>query len=277
MKILQLANVLYRAAKTTDLFSLYNQFRSNSFLKPIYDRVDIEDIPKIVFLARDIGMNKDINKSLKKLDYLYIFSIIEFGDTSNDIDCPVCDGEGRNRCDECGGTGSVKCQTCRGGGEIDCSKCDGYSDYYNDDNCRYCSGSGVESCPDCDGDGSFDCGECGGGGDFICFKCKGDGYIETDEFLPFTTYQYISYDENLKVSLEQSILRNEPYYFNENDDVLIIYHKDIPAGAEYTDEINHKYEKESYVNGFGGLENLTYEKGLIRDYDLTIPNDKFFN
>ena len=279
MKLIKIAKLLYHYINSTVLYSLYDGFTRDDYFNQFRSMVSLEDYPKIVFLAREIGLKKDPEKLLPKLNNLFIFCDIVFDDDETYIECEGCDGSGEERCYDCDGAGAIRCDKCDGYGEVTCDKCDGNGEtFYGEGICDKCDGSGEERCYDCDGDGNYQCGKCDGYGGVTCGECEGNGEVETSEYVPYVINQYVSYNQNLKTSLEQSMIRNEEY-FHESKDIsdFLIYTETINATGDYTNQIDHKFINESYVNGIVDIDEVSLNHGNLCVYDLTLPADKFLS
>jgi len=279
MKIIKIAKLLYHYINYTDIYSLYDGFTSDDYFNTFRSMISLEDYPKVVFLARKIGLKKDPEKLLPKLNNLFIFCDIEFGDNENYIECENCEGSGEERCFENDGRGYTICNQCGGDGVIECDECGGGGETFDGEGiCDKCYGQGELSCDYCDGDGSNNCDECNGRGESMCSYCDGSGDVESSEYVPYVVNQYVSYNQNLRTSLEQSIIRNEEY-FHESQDIsdFLIYTETTHATGDYTDQIDHKFINESYVNGFADIDVVSLKGGKLYVYDLTLPADKFLS
>lgn len=279
MKLIKIAKLLYHYINSTVLYSLYDGFTRDDYFNQFRSMVSLEDYPKIVFLAREIGLKKDPEKLLPKLNNLFIFCDIVFDDDETYIECEGCDGSGEERCYDCDGAGAIICDKCDGWGEVTCDKCDGNGETFDGEGiCDKCDGSGEVTCDKCDGDGNYQCGKCDGYGGVTCGECGGNGEVETFEYVPYVINQYVSYNQNLKTSLEQSMIRNEEY-FHESKDIsdFLIYTETINATGDYTNQIDHKFINESYVNGIVDIDEVSLDGDKLCVYDLTLPADKFLS
>ncbi len=125
--------------------------------------------------------------------------------TLQPVDCPDCDGCGREPCVICAGAGFIEgyehplatsaCPTCSNT-LIKCDWCNGQGYYGKYIKCETCDGTGVfngEKCPACDGHGFLNdickycngdkqvCKTCEGYGDVTCDVCEGTSIIDCPE------------------------------------------------------------------------------------------------
>ena len=228
MKLITFAKALKPFIKKGySLEAIYREICSNSsipfksILKPI-------DLIKVVFLAKKELDGEDLTKIISELDNnIFIFSTVTFDSNEQTIDCEVCLGDG-----------SVTCRVCQGSGEVDCDDCDGTGEDDEDDTCDYCQGGEVE-CIFCDGDGSRSCD-----------NCDGQGYNDTTEYVPYEFNYYVSYDESLKITLEQKLLRNnteEPELNSKKTFLLSIDSVGVNEGD--SERIDNNWENSTHLLG----------------------------
>lgn len=252
MKLITFAKALKPFIKKGySLEAIYREICSNSsipfksILKPI-------DLIKVVFLAKKELDGEDLTKIISELDNnIFIFSTVTFESNEQTIDCEVCLGDG-----------SVTCRVCQGSGEMDCDDCDGTGEDDEDDTCDYCQGGEVK-CIFCDGDGSRSCD-----------NCDGQGYNDTTEYVPYEFNYYVSYDESLKITLEQKLLRNnteEPTLNSKKTFLLSIDSVGVNEGD--SERIDNNWENSTHL-----LEIITEEVSddLIYGNDRIIPTG-FYN
>lgn len=253
MKLITFAKALKPFIKNDySLEAIYREICSNSsipfksILKPI-------DLIKVVFLAKKYLDGEDLTKIISELDNnIFIFSTVTFDSNEQTIDCEVCLGDG-----------SVTCRNCQGSGEMNCDDCDGTGENDEDDACDYCQGGGEVECVFCDGDGSRSCD-----------NCDGKGYNDTTEYVPYEFNYYVSYDESLKITLEQKLLRNnteEPGYNFKNTFLLSIDSVGVNEGD--SESIDNNFENSTHL-----LEIITenVSDDLIYGNDRIIPTG-FYN
>lgn len=253
MKLITFAKALKPFIKKDySLEAIYREICSNSsipfksILKPI-------DLIKVVFLAKKDLDGEDLTKIISELDNnIFIFSTVTFDSNEQTIDCEVCLGDG-----------SVTCRVCQGSGEMDCDDCDGTGKDDEDDTCDYCQGGGETECIFCDGDGSRSCD-----------NCDGQGYNDTTEYVPYEFNYYVSYDEPLKTTLEQKLLRNnteEPKLNSKKTFLLSIDSVGVNEGD--SESIDSNFENSTHL-----LEILTEEVSddLIYGNERIIPTG-FYN
>jgi hypothetical protein len=253
MKLITFAKALKPFIKKDySLEAIYREICSNSsipfksILKPI-------DLIKVVFLAKKYLDGEDLTKIISELDNnIFIFSTVTFDSNEQTIDCEVCLGDG-----------SVTCRNCQGSGEMNCDDCDGTGENDEDDACDYCQGGGEVECVFCDGDGSRSCD-----------NCDGKGYNDTTEYVPYEFNYYVSYDESLKITLEQKLLRNnteEPGYNFKNTFLLSIDSVGVNEGD--SESIDNNFENSTHL-----LEIITenVSDDLIYGNDRIIPTG-FYN
>ena len=252
MKLITFAKALKPFIKKGySLEAIYREICSNSsipfksILKPI-------DLIKVVFLAKKELDGEDLTKIISELDNnIFIFSTVTFDSNEQTIDCEVCLGDG-----------SVTCRVCQGSGEVDCDDCDGTGEDDEDDTCDYCQGGEVE-CIFCDGDGSRSCD-----------NCDGQGYNDTTEYVPYEFNYYVSYDESLKITLEQKLLRNnteEPELNSKKTFLLSIDSVGVNEGD--SERIDNNWENSTHLLGI-----ITEEVSddLVYGNDRIIPSG-FYN
>ena len=262
---------LYNIAKSIQPFvkgkgqitteGIYHLIMRNEHLSFIEQIFSIEDIPVLVFVTHEIATGNDNPKIVGEIkNNLFYFNIFEFGDTENRVDCPQCGGEGRVDCNECDGTGSVTC--------------------------NYCDGEGVdeegETCDTCDGEGNVECEWCGGNGREECYECNGMGSTTVYDEVPYELNYCVSYDRELKVDLDQTIMRNEPININptQSSKSLILSIDTINVGENSnTEEISKNYANDNYggVTLFPDEVNLRYIGSKIFVNELDMTPERFFN
>ena len=256
MKLITFAKALKPFIKKGySLEAIYREICSNSsipfksILKPI-------DLIKVVFLAKKELDGEDLTKIISELDNnIFIFSTVTFDSNEQTIDC-----------EECLGDGSVTCRTCQGSGEMDCVFCDGTGEADEadeDDGCVFCDGGGETECTSCDGDGSKSCD-----------NCDGKGYNDTTEYVPYEFNYYVSYDESLKITLEQKLLRNnteEPTLNSKKTFLLSIDSVGVNEGD--SESIDNNWENSTHL-----LEIITenVSDDLIYGNERIIPSG-FYN
>jgi len=252
---------LYNIAKSIQTFindkkqtteSIYRTIMTNEHLNFINKMFNPNEIPVLVFVAYEILMGNDNPKIVGEIyNNLFLFNIIEFGDTQNDIDCNSCDGTGKQDCDYCNGDGSIECNTCEGSGEDD----EGYT-------CDTCDGDGIEECDDCDGNGTFFCDECGA-----------SGHITVYDRIPFTSTIYASYNTKLKQILESKLLRNEDMdNFNVGSDnsLLVLEINEIYVDDSRSEDINDVFANKSYIGNILERDEINLQKNGY--YKVTDPS-----
>lgn len=277
MKLIKLAKFLYKNVGNSNTTVLYEQLFKDNIFEPLLKSVTPQEIIKIIFLASEIGNNGNPEALLSKLDRLYVFSIVKFEDDENWIECDTCGTDGVVECSDCYGRGYEDCDECDGG-NVTCDTCDGYGELEDGETCPECDGRGHNKCEYCDGEGEVECEYCYGTGQQDCPDCGGEGEIETDEYVPFEMILYVSYDDNLRTSLERSMVRNEEFLTAPTSNKT--FHLDIVfrnAGDEDTDMIDHKYTKTEFVNSVDETDNLVIMNKRITNYDLLEVNPKFFS
>ena len=240
---------------------IYRLIMSNDHLSFIKQMFSVENIPLLVFTTYEIAIGNDNPKIVGEIkNNLFYFNIFEFGDTENDMDCH-----------DCGGEGYVDCSNCDGRGQITCVDCDG-SGVDDEDN----------TCDTCDGEGDTECDWCGNTGRDSCSECNGNGTITYYDEIPYNLYYCVSYDKELKVDLDQTIMRNEPININprQNSKTLILRIDNINVGeSSNTEEIAKVYANDNYggVTLFPDEVTVRYNIGSKISVDeLDMGPEKFF-
>lgn len=239
---------------------IYKLMITNEHLSFIRQIFNPEDIPVLVFVSYEISMGNDDPKIVDEIkNNLFYFNIFEFGDTENDVDCHECGGEGLVDCSQCDGTGLITCTDCDGTGlddeEYTCQTCDGEEKI----NCQFCDGDGRDNCDECDGRGALT-------------------YYDD---IPYDLYYCVSYDKELKVDLDQTIMRNEPININprQNSKTLILRIDNINVGeSSNTEEIAKVYANDNYggVTLFPDEVTVRYIGSKISVDELDMGPEKFF-
>jgi len=285
---------LIAIAKSIQPF-LKNSKDINAVYKTIIDNPNLDFINKIlnssvdfiilVFLAHKISKGESVNQSTISniKNNLFLFNKIEFENENSQIECSDCGGDGNISCDECNGDGYFRCDECYGNGEVECPDCDGQGSDEEDNTCENCGGSGKVDCSECYGEGTTDCSNCRNGQE-DCNNCNGNGEVDTDEYIPYNITIYASYRTQLKDEVNYQILRNNPIKFDDSysDECLMIYRRDYGAGEGQSEEINHKFQDESYFDEIidDNLDSyLTYPKSnsVIQCQRLAIISDRFID
>jgi hypothetical protein len=241
---------------------IYKLMMTNEHLSFIRQMFSVENIPLLVFVTYEISKGNDYPNIVGEIYHnLFYFNIFEFGDTENEIDCYECGGEGRVDCSDCDGTGQITCNDCDGTGLDD-------EEY---------------TCQTCDGEENIECEWCGGDGRNNCDECDGRGGVTVYDEVPYGLYYCVSYDKELNVDLDQTILRNEPINLNPTQKMktLILSVDTINVGeSSDTEEISNNYANDSY----GGVTLLPDEVTLrygagnkIWVKELDMKPEKFFN
>lgn len=200
-----------------------------------------------------VEINSELANNIK--NNLFLFSVIEFGDQENDIECSVCEGNGTLSCEECYGNGYITCNECGGSGEVSCEKCDGSGEIEVEDEeyekCDQCEGSGEVTCNECDSEGNKDCYQCDGSGNEDCYECDGRGTIWSDEYLPYEIFIYASYDSKLKDLIQYKIERNEniPPGKQLGNKVLLLNTINVSAGEDECKNVNFDFKDKTYYGG----------------------------
>lgn len=240
---------------------VYKIIMTNQHLSFIREIFNPEDIPVLVFVSYEIAMDNDRPNIVNEIkNNLFYFNIFEFGDTENDLDCPECGGEGR---DECG--------NCDGSGQITCTECDGIG-----------AEEGSDTCDNCDGEGTVECNWCSGDGATDCDECNGRGRLTFYDDIPYGLNYCVSYDKELKVELDQTIMRNEPINLNptEKTKTLILNVDSIDVGeTSNTEEISKVYANDDYggITLFPDEVTLRYKGSKLFVNELNMTPEKFFN
>jgi len=258
MKLLALGKALQPfIQKNVTLEAIYKEILTNtslpfkSILKPI-------DLIKLVFITKKISNNEDPTELISELDNIFIFSTVEFGDDNQDIDC-----------EECMGDGTYECRNCDGGGEEDCEECGGSGEVGDEgDACDECQGGGKVTCSDCDGEGQQECG-----------YCDGQGHVPTNDYVPYDLSYYVSYDNQLKTTLEQKLLRNdtkEPIFNSKKTFLLAANEVGVKDGE--SENINDDFANTTHLLEISGdevTEELVYGNGRIIPSGFYDDLDKF--
>lgn len=281
MKLISIAKLLYNRANDSNLFVLYDSFMKSKILEDIRNVMSPGDIVKTIFLAREIGEKRNPEELLPKLDNIFIFSIIEFGDNENWIECRKCNGHGEYRCDYCD-DGSISCDTCDESGVVECEECGGEGELVDGETCDGCDGSGEQSCQDCGGDGYVSCPECRGRGYVGCEECDGEGEVISSDYIEYTIYTYASINQNLLTTLEKNWIRNKPFLYAANDETsFILDETSAKAGDGDTESVKHEFMNETYLNGIeNSLDTLRItgrQVPKIIDFTLNYPDNKFLD
>lgn len=279
MRLIKLAKFLYRNVGDSNTSTLYEQLFKDNIFEPLLRSVTPQEIIKIIFLASEIGNNGNPEELLTKLNNLYIFSIISFGDDENWIECESCFGNRVVECGDCSGRGYFDCEQCDGG-DVRCDTCDGYGKLEDGETCPDCDGEGNNKCEYCDGEGEYECEYCYGTGQNDCPDCGGEGEIETDEYVPYNIFLYASYDTNLRTSLERSMVRNVEFLTAPTSNkTFYIYIESVNAGDGDSGLIDHKYKNTDFVNGVDEIDNLVISKEgkKIKDFNLLLPDNRFYD
>ena len=243
---------------TEGIYHLIMKNEHLSFIKQIFSA---ENIPILVFVSYEIAMGNDYPKIVSEIkNSLFYFNIFEFGDTENDLDCSECGGEGRADCDNCDGSG-----------QITCTECDGIG-----------AEEGSDTCDNCDGEGTVECNWCGGNGTTDCDECDGRGTLTFYDEIPYELNYCVSHDKELKVKLDQTIMRNEPINLNptEKTKTLILRVDSIYVGeSSNTEEISMVYANDNYggITLFPDEVNLRYVGSKLFVGELDMGPDKFSN
>jgi hypothetical protein len=240
---------------------IYKLMMTNEHLSFIRQMFSVENIPLLVFVTYEISKGNDYPNIVDEIrNNLFYFNIFEFGDTQNDIDCYECGGEGRVDCSDCDGTGLITCNDCDGTGLDD-------EEY---------------TCQTCDGEEKIECEWCGVDGRNNCDECDGSGTLTFYNEIPYDLNYCVSYDKELKVDLDQTIMRNEPININhtQNSKTLILNIERISVGqSSDTEEISKNYANDEY----GGATllpdevTLRYMGSKIWVKELDMKPEKFFN
>lgn len=102
---------------------------------------------------------------------------------NEEIQCDMCNGEGRLECTECNGQGEYTCPDCNGEGKVTCFECGGYG------GCQDCAKTGIAPCDMCGGTG-INCGWCFGSGTMECKTCHGHTICEACADYPGSGYRH---------------------------------------------------------------------------------------
>ena len=234
-----------------NLQSIYNNIMRNSHISDMRAMMTPSQIIKLVFIADAIYKNEDVNSLITELDNnLFVFTLVEFGETKNEIACEYCSGNGEVECTECYGSGSVTCNSCEGDGTVECPDCDGDGVDEGGEECGNCEGKGKVECDDCEGKGEIDCDYCEGSGNESCSECEGYGQVDSEDFLPYDIYEYASYDQGLFTSLKQRIKKDKrkDVEFSKGEKTFLLNVDYVTAGQDNdTAEIDHDYAGKTYL------------------------------
>lgn len=243
---------------TTTPEGVYKIIMTNNHLRFIQEIFSIDLIPLLVFVSYEIAIGNDNPNIVGEIkNNLFYFNIFQFGDTENDIDCNRCGGDGTDNCGECDGNGQIRCDWCGGDGEDE-------------------EGN---TCNDCDGERFLDCQSCNNGM-VECNDCDGRGLVTYYDEIPYDINYCVSHDKELKVILDQSILRNEPINLNKreknNSLILSVYTTNV-GESSYTEEISKDYKNDDFA-GIVLLPDevtLRYSGSKIFIKELDIAPEKF--
>jgi hypothetical protein len=278
------------------LESIYRVIMSNSYIKDIRELMKPSQIIKLVFIADAVYQEKDVESLINELNSnLFIFSVVEFGEINNSIECNSCNesgnevcedcyGGGLVSCDNCGGEGTVNCSECDGDGTVDCPDCNGDGvDEEGDEcgncdgrgkiTCDYCEGNKEITCDDCKGEKDVTCQNCDGTGNVQCYYCNGDGVTYTNEFLPYDVYEYASYDQNVLSTI--NTVERKDFELNKTKKTFLLNTITVNAGDEDTDEIDQTHEDGVFLLNVvtGDIDEVLYKnKNITQDTPAEIQD-----
>jgi hypothetical protein len=246
MKLIALAKSIQPfIQKNITLEGIYKEILTNKSL-PFASMLEPIDLIKLVFIAKKISEGEDPREIIPDLDTnLFLFSTVEFGDSNQQIDC-----------EECMGDGSSECTWCDGAGEVDCDECDGSGEDEEGNSCDECQGGGKVECNNCDGEGTQECG-----------YCDGQGYNDTEDYVPYDLGYYVSYDENLKNTLQRKLLRNDtedPEFNSKKTFLLAVNEVGVKDGD--SESIDDNYANTTHlleINSEDIENDLIYGNGRI--------------
>lgn len=246
MKLLTLAKAVQPfIQKNITLEGIYKEILTNKSL-PFTTMLKPIELVKLVFLTKKISNNEDPREIMSQLDNnIFLFSTVEFGDNNQTIDC-----------EECQGDPNVECTWCDGTGETDCDECDGSGEDEEGNSCDECQGGGKVECNNCEGEGTQECG-----------YCDGQGYNDTEDYVPYSIGYYVSYDETLKNTLQQRLLRNntEDPVFNSKKTFLLSVNE-VGVDEGHSESINDNFANTTHlleVDDEEVSESLIYGNGRI--------------
>ena len=258
--------------------SVIQEIRSNSLLKFLMDMLTPKELVIISFLTILIKNGKYQEGTELLIDqFLFSYSIIQFEEQTEQVDCDYCDGDGTLSCDTCFGDGYIDCSQCGGSGSDTCSTCDGEGEDDEGNYCNDCQGGGQVDCGECDGDGKIECDSCGGDGDHNCYDCDGVGHKEFESHIPFRVTTYLSWNPKFREKLrqlsdsEKNIGRNyklDPH-LSMRTRISNLNHEDLE-----TYDIGEEYQNGTYVGGIEeNPEVFTYGNDIwVKD---PTPDEKF--
>jgi hypothetical protein len=206
--------------KNITLEGIYKEILTNKSL-PFKSMLTPIELVKLVFITKKISNNEDSREMMSQLDNnLFVFSTVEFGSNEQTITCEYCMGDG-----------NYECTSCDGLGEVDCDECDGSGEDEEGDSCHECQGGGNVECNNCSGEGNEECN-----------YCDGQGYNDTEDYVTYDIGYYISYDTQLKTTLEQKLLRNntlDPEFNSKKTFLLSVDSTGVDEGQ--SESINSKF------------------------------------
>ena len=240
------------------LEAVYKEILTNTSL-PFKTMLRPIDLIKLVFITKKISNNEDPSEIMSEFDNnVFIFSTVEFGDNNQTIDCQ-----------ECMSDGTYDCHTCDGSGEEDCDECGGSGEVGDEgDACNECQGGGKVTCSECDGEGQSECG-----------YCDGQGYNDTQDFVTYDLNYYVSYDNQLKTTLDQKLLRNntqEPVFNSKKTFLLASTEVGVDEGE--SESIQDNFANTTHLLEISGdevTEELVYGNGRIIPSGFYDDLDKF--
>ena len=185
--------------------TIYNFIRNDKLFGRFSSGLKTKYLVIITFLMIKSLEDKNYEKFYDEIaDNLFSFSAYLIFRDSVDEDCAAC-----------GSSGNVFCGECNGNGQQDCEDCDGDGE-----------DSDGDTCSNCDGDGYFKCEYCGGSGEESCEYCDGDGFINNENKVTSTVYDYYSYDRELYNFLE--MYEEYDVIDSDNFDEIISNKKTMP-------------------------------------------------
>jgi hypothetical protein len=252
--------------------------KTNQILQFMLDLLSPRDLAILCFLTTLMKKGKYKEGMEHIMDqFLFSYSIVQFYENTEEVDCSFCDGDGTVSCDTCYGEGFNDCHECDASGSETCSTCDGDGEDGDGNPCEDCQGNGQVDCGECDGDGRIECSNCGGSGNFDCYECDGRGHTDYDPHTPFRVTTYLSWNPKFREKLRQLSDSEKNIGINYKLDPYIsmrVRISDFNHEDSETFEIGDIYENGTYIGGIEeNPEVFTYGNDIwVKD---PTPDEKF--
>jgi hypothetical protein len=190
---------------------VHNIIRNHPGFKQVFEIWDAKDIVIFVFLLTTPV--KDLNIAYDVISInLYGYQMIQLTEEDPSVDCEHCEGAGYYSCNECGGRGEEICFECEDG-DIECDICDGDGRDEEGEECSDCDGRGFVRCQECDGRGYTDCTYCQDG-DIDCSDCDG-GMVTKYDSMKYEGIQIISYNPDVKNMIDDDFVKISEKLYQE--------------------------------------------------------------